>query len=93
MVPPSSPKMASKVQDIPSRDAGIGLGGGDAARPATATLKVGDKNVDLNLRKGQLGPDVIDIRKLYRETGMFTYDPGFTSTASCELEDHLHRWR
>jgi len=33
---------------------------------------------------GSVGPDVIDIRKLYADTGMFTYDPGFTSTASCE---------
>jgi citrate synthase len=34
--------------------------------------------------KGSVGPDVIDIRKLYGQTGMFTFDPGFTSTASCE---------
>ncbi len=33
---------------------------------------------------GSVGPDVIDIRKLYGQTGMFTFDPGFTSTASCE---------
>jgi citrate synthase len=33
---------------------------------------------------GSVGPDVVDIRKLYGQTGMFTYDPGFTSTASCE---------
>ncbi|MGH8544292.1 MAG: citrate synthase, partial [Gammaproteobacteria bacterium] len=33
---------------------------------------------------GTLGPSVIDIRKLYSELGYFTYDPGFTSTASCE---------
>ena len=33
---------------------------------------------------GSVGPDVIDIRKLYAQTGMFTFDPGFTSTASCE---------
>ena len=33
---------------------------------------------------GSLGPDVIDIRKLYSTTDQFTYDPGFTSTASCE---------
>lgn len=35
---------------------------------------------------GTLGPDVVDIRKLYAQTGAFTYDPGFTSTASCESE-------
>ena len=38
---------------------------------------------DFPVMKGTLGPDVIDVRKLYGQTGMFTYDPGFTSTASC----------
>lgn len=42
------------------------------------------KRVDLPLMSGTVGPKVIDIRKLYSETGYFTYDPGFTSTASCE---------
>ncbi|UIJ43537.1 citrate synthase [Sphingomonas cannabina] len=41
-------------------------------------------NHDYPVRKGSVGPDVIDIRKFYGESGMFTYDPGFTSTASCE---------
>jgi citrate synthase len=36
----------------------------------------------LEILKGSSGPDVIDIRSLYDETGYFTYDPGFTSTAS-----------
>ena len=35
------------------------------------------------LLTGTIGPDVVDIRKLYGETGLFTYDPGFTSTAAC----------
>lgn len=39
---------------------------------------------DLPVMHGSLGPDVIDVRKLYAETGCFTYDPGFTSTGSCE---------
>ncbi len=38
---------------------------------------------ELPILSGSLGPDVIDIRRLYAETGLFTYDPGFTSTASC----------
>jgi citrate synthase len=38
----------------------------------------------LPIRKGTLGPDVVDISTLYPETGCFTYDPGFSSTASCE---------
>ena len=49
-----------------------------------ANLKLGDKAVDLPVLKGTLGPDVVDIRKLYGATDAFTYDPGFTSTASCE---------
>ena len=49
-----------------------------------ATLTYGDgKSVELPVYGGSLGPDVIDIRKLYAQTGMFTYDPGFLSTASC----------
>jgi citrate synthase len=46
------------------------------------TIKLG--NHDYDVMSGSVGPDVIDIRKLYADTGMFTYDPGFTSTASCE---------
>src|SRR3990167_2176316 len=42
------------------------------------------KKIELPVLKGSTGPDVIDIRKLYAETGMFTYDPGFTSTAACD---------
>jgi citrate synthase len=49
-----------------------------------ATLKVDDKSFDFPVYSGSVGPDVIDISKLYAQTGMFTYDPGFTSTASCE---------
>ena len=55
-------------------------------RPASATLTVGEKSVELPIRKGTIGPSVIDIGKLYAQTGMFTYDPGFTSTASTESE-------
>jgi len=50
----------------------------------TATISVGDKSVSLPIHSGTIGPDVIDISKLYAQTGMFTYDPGFTSTASCQ---------
>ena len=46
------------------------------------SIKIGDR--DYGVLSGSVGPDVIDIRKLYANTGMFTYDPGFTSTASCE---------
>src|SRR6476619_7225951 len=53
---------------------------------ASATLNVGGKSVELPIRKGSVGPSVIDIGKLYAQTGMFTYDPGFTSTASTESQ-------
>ncbi|MBS7539943.1 citrate synthase [Ancylobacter lacus] len=54
--------------------------------PTTATLKVGDDSWELPILSGTIGPDVVDIGKLYGQTGMFTYDPGFTSTASCESQ-------
>ena len=50
----------------------------------SAKLTVGDKTFDFPVMAGTTGPDVVDIRKMYGQTGMFTYDPGFTSTASCE---------
>lgn len=51
----------------------------------TATLNIPGKDpVDLPVYDGSVGPSVIDIRKLYADSGMFTFDPGFTSTASCE---------
>ena len=49
-----------------------------------ATLNFEDKNVELAVKTGSIGPSVLDISKLYAQTGTFTYDPGFTSTASCE---------
>jgi citrate synthase len=41
------------------------------------------KSTILPVTSGTIGPDVIDIRKLYAETGMFTYDPGYGATGSC----------
>jgi citrate synthase len=49
-----------------------------------ATLTIGEKNYDLPILKGSTGPDVLDVRKLYADSDHFTFDPGFTSTASCE---------
>jgi citrate synthase len=49
-----------------------------------ATLTLGDQKWDFPVKNGTIGPDVIDIAPLYKNTGAFTYDPGFTSTASCE---------
>ena len=50
----------------------------------TAKLEFGGKAHEFKIRSGTVGPDVIDIATLYGTTGAFTYDPGFTSTASCE---------
>src|SRR5215208_777975 len=55
-----------------------------ADNKATLSFSNGSPNVDLPVYHGSVGPDVIDIRKLYAQTGMFTYDPGFLSTASCQ---------
>jgi citrate synthase len=54
-------------------------------KPA-ATLTFDNKQIELPVYGGSVGPDVLDIRKLYGQTGAFTYDPGFTSTASCESQ-------
>jgi citrate synthase len=50
---------------------------------ATLSFSDGSPSMELPIYKGSIGPDVIDIRKLYGQTGKFTYDPGFLSTASC----------
>jgi citrate synthase len=52
----------------------------------TGTFSLGDKSVEMPVKAGTIGPSVVDIGKLYGQTGMFTYDPGFTSTASCESQ-------
>jgi len=49
-----------------------------------AKLKLDNNEIDYKIAEGTIGPDVIDISKLYSDTGKFTYDPGFTSTASCK---------
>ena len=55
-----------------------------AAETFTLTENSTGRTFELPVIKGTIGPDVIDVRKLYAETGCFTYDPGFTSTGSCE---------
>ena len=51
---------------------------------ATLSFSNGAPSMDLPIYQGTIGPDVVDIRKLYGQTGMFTYDPGFLSTAACQ---------
>ena len=50
----------------------------------TGKFILGDKETSFPIFDGTIGPSVIDISKFYAETGMFTYDPGYTSTGSCE---------
>ena len=49
-----------------------------------AKLTIGDQTYEFPILDGSVGPEVIDIRSLYAKTGMFTYDPGFTSTAATD---------
>lgn len=53
---------------------------------STSKLALDGKNFDLPVYSGSIGPNVVDVSKLYGQTGHFTYDPGFTSTASCESQ-------
>ncbi len=55
-----------------------------ADNQATLSFSNGSPSVEMPVYSGSVGPDVVDIRKLYAQTGMFTYDPGFLSTASCQ---------
>ncbi|MBW8721118.1 MAG: citrate (Si)-synthase [Polaromonas sp.] len=55
-----------------------------ADNKATLSFSNGSPSIELPVYQGNVGPDVVDIRKLYGQTGMFTYDPGFLSTASCQ---------
>ncbi|HYD73737.1 MAG TPA: citrate/2-methylcitrate synthase, partial [Candidatus Binatia bacterium] len=52
----------------------------------SATLTVNNRQLELPVYGGSVGPDVVDIRKLYTDGHVFTYDPGYTSTASCESQ-------
>ncbi|HEY2068763.1 MAG TPA: citrate synthase [Rhizomicrobium sp.] len=57
-----------------------------ATKQGSASLTYNNKTFDLPVYSGSVGPNVVDIRKLYGEADIFTYDPGFTSTASCESD-------
>ena len=55
----------------------------DSKKTITLTDNDSGNNVTLPVLGGTIGPDVLDIRKLYGETGMFTFDPGYGATGSC----------
>ena len=52
----------------------------------TLTNPDGSNSIELPVRSGTVGPDVVDISRLYRDAGVFTYDPGFVATGSCESD-------
>jgi citrate synthase len=52
----------------------------------TFTLDGSNRSTRLPVLKGAIGPDVVDIRKLYADLGVFTFDPGYGETASCESQ-------
>jgi len=61
-------------------------GDADMDKQRNAMLTVDGKTIDLPIYTGSIGPEVIDIRSLYAKTGMFTFDPGFVSTAACKSD-------
>ena len=63
------------------------------ANTKTGKLTLGDKSCSFPLYEGTIGPEVMDVSKLYSQAGIFTYDPGFTSTAQLRVQDHLYRRR
>ena len=58
----------------------------ESASTATLSFSDGTPSIEFPVYKGTIGPDVVDIRKLYGQTGKFTFDPGFMSTAACESD-------
>jgi citrate synthase len=56
----------------------------NSSKTATLSFSDGTPSIDFPVYEGTVGPDVIDIRKLYAQTGKFTFDPGFMSTAACD---------
>jgi citrate synthase len=56
----------------------------NSTKKATLSFSDGSPSIDFPIYEGTVGPDVIDIRKLYGQTGKFTFDPGFMSTAACD---------
>ena len=79
----SKPARAA-LKAIPAKAAKTSATASESQKLNSVTLTYGGKTLQLPVMHASEGPSVIDVRKLYAETGMFTYDPGFTSTASCD---------
>lgn len=56
----------------------------DPNKKRVAQVTIDGRTIELPIMSSTIGPDVIDVTKLYKESGLFTYDPGFMSTAACE---------
>ena len=69
----------------------MGKGTNMADTKQTAELRLNGQVYQLPIHHPSAGPDVIDIRSLYKDAGVFTYDPGFTSTASCFTSSNNER--
>jgi citrate synthase len=78
-------RRAATEKLVERRDIDMNAHDGSKAPDAdrTASLLINNVQVKMPVRSGSIGPDVIDVGRLYRESGCFTYDPGFTSTANC----------
>jgi citrate synthase len=78
-------RCAAAEKLVERRDIDMNAHDGSKAPDAdrTASLLINNVQVKMPVRSGSIGPDVIDVGRLYRESGCFTYDPGFTSTANC----------
>ena len=63
---------------VPIQGKGNGMSG------SQARLTIGNETYDMDILPGTIGPSVVDINSFYGDTGMFTYDPGYTSTGACE---------
>src|SRR6202171_5346113 len=74
---PALGPIACAAREIPEMDAKM-------ANTKTSKISVGDQSWSFPIHEGTIGPSVIDIGKLYAQAGIFTYDPGYTSTGSCE---------
>jgi citrate synthase len=61
-----------------------------ADNKATLSFSNGAPSIEMPVYSGSIGPDVIDIRKLYAQSGMFTYDPGFSVYSLLPIWHHLH---
>ena len=81
-VPPGSPSKSGQATEVATKY--LHTKGATDNGAAQASISITDTTYDLPMRKGTLGRHVVDISSLYQDTGRFTYDPSFTSTASCE---------